>query len=175
MDWPGDEHPAVAAVRAVLAPDGQPLSVRFFQRRGTVAAVVAETSRARYPVIVTARDGRWVVPSLVSGTSQPAVPRQPRSAVPPKLMWDCLHSSDLPDVVEQPSAAVWAVFMGQAALDGRLLTVESDLDVQSCEVGEDGFVAVLFRSSRHHRPRLRMRTASGETVALFTGEPGVPR
>lgn len=180
VNGPGDEHPAVTAVRRRLDRHGDrdPVSLVGFSVRGDVAAVVVAAGWTLYPVIVSLVNGVWVVPELINGTGTGQglqTPRQERTADPPKLMWDSMSSFGPPGPDGGPPAEAWTILIGQAALDGEQLTVESDLEVQSCGVGHNGFVLVLFRRSWRYRPRLTMRTTFGSIVPLFGGQPGHPR
>lgn len=154
------------------------MTVVGFKDRGDVAAVVITSGLLLYPVVVSAINGAWVVPKSINGTGSGQglqVPRQEHTANPPKLMWDSMSSSGPSGPDGGPPTEAWTTLIGQAALDGRQLTVESDLETQSCQVGQDGFVLVLFRRSWRYRPRLTMLTTSGEVVPLFSGQPGQPR
>lgn len=161
----------IAVRRRLTSPADTGLVVGF-ALRDSVAAVVIDTGSVIYPVIVSVMGGEWVAPDLINGSRSDRKrrrSRQERTASPPRLMWHWTSSTAPLGPDGELPAVAWTVLIGRAALDGEQLTVESDLDVQSCLVGPDGFVMVFFRRSWKNRPRLTMRTTSGDVVALFTG------
>lgn len=170
-----ERHPAAVAVREYLTRSGRSVAAVRLLHRGTVVAVIADTDTAQVSVIIEAINGRWDLSDLISEHGWgPPLPRRALTAHPPRLMWDSLATSGPPGRNGERPAAVWAVLTGQAARDAQVLTVKSDVEVRTCEVHENGSVAVLFRKSWNNRPRLTMQTISGEDVPLFNGESGIP-
>jgi hypothetical protein len=159
------DHPAVAvAVAALTVADPDPRPVAAIIRDDTVAVLV-DCEQGRCAVFVQLRDGHWVAPGMIIGSTRPDKPRADRTPDYMPLHRKSTKRFAHPSADGTPQDEGWFAVTGLAAHDAVSVSVRSELDDSITPISEDGLAFAIVRARWTEEPDVYVHTSDGRRVS----------
>ncbi|WP_280244899.1 hypothetical protein [Nocardia abscessus] len=159
------DHPAVTVAIDALSGADQALIPVGVIVRDEVVAVLIDGERARYVSFVRLDHGRWIAPSMITGSPRPDGPRAERTPNYLPLHRKSAKLFTLPNPDGTPRDESWFAVTGRAALDAVRVSVTSELVEQSTPISTDGLAFAIVRARTSEDSRVYVRTRDGRRVA----------
>lgn len=162
-------HPAVAVAQERVAGLDAEFGVDFtpaaIQTIGdNAAAVVMDSSTARFIVIAEDKGDGWTAPAMTIGSPRPDGPRAARTPDDrPLNRMSRKRSATLDDERQWPEH-VWYAVTGLAAEDATEISIVVDGREHREPIAEDGLAFVVARIQRDHEPEVYVHTQDGRRV-----------
>ncbi|MGK8510448.1 hypothetical protein ACRS5S_21180 [Nocardia asiatica] len=159
------DHPAVTVAIAALSGADRALTPVSVIVREEIVAVLIDGERGRYVSFVRLDDGRWIAPSMITGSPRPDGPRAERTPNHLPLHRKSAKRFTLPKPDGTRQDESWFAVTGLAALDAVQVRVISELDERTTPISADGLAFAVVRARTSEDPRIYVHTRDGRRVA----------
>lgn len=161
-------HPAVAVAQERVAAlddefgtDFAPAAIRIMDN---AAAVVMDSTNARFVIVVEDMDGVWTAPSMLTAAPIPEGPRAERTPDLRPLKQMSRKRSGWPVVKGQWPDQCWFAVTGLAALDATEIAVIVEGHEHREPIGADGLAFAIARIRTEQEPTVVVHTHDGRAV-----------
>ncbi|MEU2035307.1 hypothetical protein [Nocardia amamiensis] len=158
------DHPAVTVAIDALSGADRGLTPVSVIVRDEIVAVLIDGERGRYVSFVRLEHGRWIAPSMITGSPRPNAPRADRTPNHQPLHRKSAKLFTLPNPDGTPQDESWFAVTGLAALDAVQVSVTSELDEQTAPISTDGLAFAVVRARTSEDPRIYVHTRDGRRV-----------
>lgn len=165
------DHPAVGVAVGAMSGADNPRPVAAIAR-GLTVAVLVYCDQGQCVVFVQFRDGRWVAPGMIGGSSRLDGPRANRTPDYMPLHRKSTKMFANPNADGTPQDEGWFAVTGLAALDAVSVSVCSTLEENVTPVGTDGLVFAIGRARWMEEPDVYVHTNDGRRVSATLRQAG---
>lgn len=154
-------HPAIRLAEQVVGDQSWTVT-DVLERDNQAVLVEFRRPGERQTVILSAKDGEWVMPGVVSTKAQAVPNRSLATLRHTPFEHSGTRATGWPGPDGGPPATFWMTVDGFAAADAESVEVFTDLDRHEAVINEDGSFLTLVRAQHREIPRIRLRMVSGE-------------
>lgn len=159
-------HPAVAVATSAVAGCGGDTVPAGIIVRDNLAAVVVDSTEARFIVMMEGDGDTWTAQKYISGTARPNRERDAHTTDRNPLRSLARKPYGLRTASGERPEFGWLAVTGLAAEDAVSVSVTSELETQTTPVESDGLAFAVVRVRPDEKPSITVNTRDGRSVLV---------